>query len=82
MAYTLAQEYLPVINATNMSTGDISKSKTPPAIKWGSAITFAIIGISGSLRLITLDSSPAGLLSVTLVSLCALLIMFFGDTHG
>jgi hypothetical protein len=63
-----------------MSTGDISKSKTPPAIKWGSAITFAIIGISGSIRLITIDSSPAGLLSVTLVSLCALLIIFFGDS--
>ena len=28
----------------------------------------------------TLDSSSAGLLSVTLVSLCALLIIFFGDS--
>lgn len=43
-------------------------------------MTFAIIGISGSIRLITTDSSSAGLLAVTLVSLCALLIIFFGDS--
>lgn len=63
-----------------MSAGDISKSRTPPAIKLISTITFVIIGISGSIRLITVDSWQAGLLAVTLVSLCALLIIFFGDS--
>lgn len=66
--------------AAKISTGDIRSNRTPPAMKWGSAITFAIIGISGSVRLIAADSSSAGLLAVTLVSLCALLIIFFGDS--
>lgn len=62
-----------------MSTGAISRNITPPAMKYGIAMTFTIIGISGSIRLMVMESSSSGSLSVTLVSLCALLIIFFGD---
>lgn len=60
--------------------GDIIKKTAPNKMKIGIAIIFSMIGVSGSFRLIAGDSSGIGLLTVTLVSLCGLLIIFFGDS--
>jgi hypothetical protein len=65
--------------AANSKTGDISTKSIPPAAKIGIAIIFAAIGVFGSFRLITAESSSIAGGVVTGVALCGLLIIFFAD---
>ncbi len=65
--------------AERIKTGDISTKIIPPAAKIGIAIIFAAIGVFGSFKLITSESSTVGAGVVTGVSLCGLLIIFFAD---
>lgn len=65
--------------AANNKTGDISTKSIPPAAKMGIAIIFAAIGVFGSFKLITAESSTIAGGVVTGVALCGLLIIFFAD---
>jgi hypothetical protein len=65
--------------AARITNGDIIKNTAPNKTKIGIIAIFVIIGTFGSFRLITDGSSSQFAFWITVLALCGLLVMFFGD---
>lgn len=67
------------MSAPSNTSGESSANTMPPAIKYGIAAIFAIVGISGSVKLMVSESSSSSIIILVSVSFFSLLLIFFGD---
>lgn len=68
------------LSATAQSRKGAANTKiVNPAMKYGIALIFSIIGISGSIRLIVSESSSPGSMLALTLSIFGLLVIFFAD---
>ena len=79
MTLSKETEDLPDNMAARMTNGDIIKNTAPNKTKIGIIAIFVIIGTFGSFKLITDGSSSPFAFWITVLVLCGLLVMFFGD---